>query len=195
MRLYFRKCIQSSPILAIKWCAKIIYVPTLESIVLPFDLKSLSPVPANVTDEMSKHEWSGYSGCQLVMKFLQKHFRNFNVYVENKYCWTWDAGWCLAAQMSNIIKWSWIVSLIILVGLTMTCFSEEIMVSYSCIRGFMPDLHKKSWMVSKSGELSKQAFCKNIVKKDYFWSSNISFHQVQDSGRFSMTLLKQYEAH
>ena len=115
MRLYFRKCILSSPILAIKWCAKIIYVPTLESesIVLPFDLKSLSPVPANVTDEMSKHEWSGYSGCQLVMKFLQKHFRNFNVYVENKYCWTWDAGWCLAAQMSNIIKWSWIVIKII----------------------------------------------------------------------------------
>ena len=38
---------------------------------------------------------------------------------------------------------------IILVGLTMTCFSEKFMISYSCIHGFMPNLHKKSWMVSK----------------------------------------------
>ena len=30
----------------------------------------------------------------------------------------------------------------------MTCFSEKMMISYSCIRGFMPNLHKKSWMVS-----------------------------------------------
>ena len=35
-------------------------------------------------------------------------------------------------------------SLIILVGLAMTCFSEEMMISYSCRRGFMPNLHKKS---------------------------------------------------
>ena len=35
-------------------------------------------------------------------------------------------------------------SLIILVGLTMTCFSEKMMISYSCIRGLMLNLHKKS---------------------------------------------------
>ena len=29
-------------------------------------------------------------------------------------------------------------SLIILVGLTMTCFSEKMMISYSCISGSMP---------------------------------------------------------
>ena len=33
--------------------------------------------------------------------------------------------------------------LIILVGLAMTCYSEKMMISYSCIRGFMPNLHKK----------------------------------------------------
>ena len=35
-------------------------------------------------------------------------------------------------------------SLIILVGLTMTWYSEKMMISYSCIGGFMPNLHKKS---------------------------------------------------
>ena len=34
-------------------------------------------------------------------------------------------------------------SFIILVSLTMTCFSKKIMISYTCIRGFMPNLHKK----------------------------------------------------
>ena len=28
------------------------------------------------------------------------------------------------------------------------CFSEKVMIFYSCTRGFMPNLHKKSWMVS-----------------------------------------------
>ena len=32
--------------------------------------------------------------------------------------------------------------------MTMTCFSEKMMISYSCIRGFMPNYHKKSLMVS-----------------------------------------------
>ena len=35
-------------------------------------------------------------------------------------------------------------SFIILVGLTMTCFSEKMMIFYSCIRCFVPNLHKKS---------------------------------------------------
>ena len=39
-------------------------------------------------------------------------------------------------------------SLIILVGLTMTYFNEKTMTSYSCIRGLLSNLHKKSWMVS-----------------------------------------------
>ena len=30
----------------------------------------------------------------------------------------------------------------------MPCFSEKMIISYSCIRGFMPNLDKKSWMVS-----------------------------------------------
>ena len=41
-------------------------------------------------------------------------------------------------------------SLIILVDLTMTCFSEKMMISYNCIRGFMPNLYKKTWMVSST---------------------------------------------
>ena len=32
----------------------------------------------------------------------------------------------------------------ILVGMMMTCFSDKMMISYSRIRGFMPNLHKKS---------------------------------------------------
>ena len=38
-------------------------------------------------------------------------------------------------------------SLIILIDPTMTRYSEKMMISYSCMRGFMPNLHKKSWMV------------------------------------------------
>ena len=30
----------------------------------------------------------------------------------------------------------------------MTWYSEKMIISYSCIRGFMPNSHKKSWMVS-----------------------------------------------
>ena len=33
-------------------------------------------------------------------------------------------------------------------GLTMTGFSEKMIISYSCILGFMSNLDKKSWMVS-----------------------------------------------
>ena len=35
-------------------------------------------------------------------------------------------------------------SLIILVGQTMMYFSEKVMIFYSCIGAFMPNLHKKS---------------------------------------------------
>jgi hypothetical protein len=45
-------------------------------------------------------------------------------------------------------------SLIILVGLTMTWFSEKMMISYICISGFMPNSHKKSWMVSNESILT-----------------------------------------
>ena len=46
-----------------------------------------------------------------------------------------------------------------LIGLTMTWYSEKMMISYSCIRGFMPNSHKKSWMISKFTYL----FCKKLV--------------------------------
>ena len=38
---------------------------------------------------------------------------------------------------------------IILVGLTMTSFSEKMLISNICIRGLMPNLIKKSWTVSR----------------------------------------------
>ena len=41
-------------------------------------------------------------------------------------------------------------SLIILVGLTMTWFSEKLLISTRCLYGFMPNLDKKSWMVFNS---------------------------------------------
>ena len=40
------------------------------------------------------------------------------------------------------------VLFIILVGLTMTIFSKKMLISHRCIRGLMPNLIKKSWMVS-----------------------------------------------
>ena len=36
----------------------------------------------------------------------------------------------------------------ILVGLTMTLFSEKMLISTRCTCGFIPNLRKKSWMVS-----------------------------------------------
>ena len=36
---------------------------------------------------------------------------------------------------------------IILVGLTMSLFSDEMLISHRCIRGLMPNLIKKSWTV------------------------------------------------
>ena len=39
-------------------------------------------------------------------------------------------------------------SLIVLVSLAMTWLSEKMLISTRCICGFMPKLHKKSWMVS-----------------------------------------------
>ena len=55
---------------------------------------------------------------------------------------------CKASTLNAIYVLALQRSLIILVGLTMTCFSEKMMISYSFIRGFMPNLHKQSWMVS-----------------------------------------------
>ena len=40
--------------------------------------------------------------------------------------------------------------LIILVGLTMTIFSDEMLISHRCIRGLMPNLIRKSWTVSNA---------------------------------------------
>ena len=39
---------------------------------------------------------------------------------------------------------------IILVGLMMTLFSDEMLISNRCIRGLMPNMIKKSWMVSST---------------------------------------------
>ena len=51
----------------------------------------------------------------------------------------------------------------ILVDLTATCFSEKIMISYSCIHGFMPNLPKKSWMVSIYDSVDSVEMSRNIV--------------------------------
>ena len=57
-------------------------------------------------------------------------------------------------------------SLIILVGLTMTCFSEKIMISYSCISGFMPNLHNKSWMVSTKYTMHEKGIAGRLTSFD-----------------------------
>ena len=45
----------------------------------------------------------------------------------------------------------------ILVGLTMTLFSEKMLISPICKRGLMPNLIKKSWMVSNARENDNNA--------------------------------------
>ena len=47
---------------------------------------------------------------------------------------------------------------IILVSLTMTWFSEKVLISTRCIHGFMSNLIKKSWTVSKVEAKDKQLF-------------------------------------
>ena len=38
-----------------------------------------------------------------------------------------------------------------MIGLVMPWFSEKVLISDRCICGFMPNLHKKSWMISITG--------------------------------------------
>ena len=54
-------------------------------------------------------------------------------------------------------------SLIILVGLTMVCFNEKMMISYSCIRCFMPKLHNIFWIVSSKQGGSKRHLQLSVV--------------------------------
>ena len=44
---------------------------------------------------------------------------------------------------------------IILLGLTMTLFSDEMLISHRCIHGLMPNLIKKSWTVSTRDEATR----------------------------------------
>jgi hypothetical protein len=76
--------------------------------------------------------------------------------------------WRIFDKETNFYKWNFLKTLIfkvlcflkmcpifvsymfiILVGLTMTRYSEKMSLSNRCIRGLMPNLIKKSWRVSK----------------------------------------------
>ena len=46
-----------------------------------------------------------------------------------------------------------------------TWYSEKMMIYYSWIRGFMPNSHKKSWMVSNSQAAIVCAECVNLLEK------------------------------
>ena len=48
-----------------------------------------------------------------------------------------------------LLNRTWSTLFIILVGLTVTLFSEKMLIYTRCMRGFMPNLIKKSAMVSK----------------------------------------------
>ena len=52
--------------------------------------------------------------------------------------------------MDSVYVLALLRSLIILEGLTMTRFTEKMLISTRCTCGFMPNLHKKSWMVSNT---------------------------------------------
>ena len=74
-------------------------------------------------------------------------------------------------------------SLKILVDLTMTLYSEKMMISHSC---FIPSLHKKSWMVfilySPISHLSPESLAKHIhfpVFLSQIWSVVLSLGQLQ----------------
>ena len=46
-----------------------------------------------------------------------------------------------------------------------TWYSEKVMISYSYMRGFMPNFYKKSWMVSNSQAAIVCAECVNLLEK------------------------------
>ena len=77
-------------------------------------------------------------------------------------------------------------SLIILVGLTMTWNSEKMMISYNCIRGFMPNSHKKSWMVSKQYVLSSKKLEWNTI--DWLYYRTHCHIPIQNSPKLLLAL-------
>ena len=81
-------------------------------------------------------------------------------------------------------------SFILLVSVTLTLFSEKMLISYSCIHGFMPNLHKKSWMVSNiagAGLVARAAFVAiTFIMGDLWCTRTISLHLSRRGFFFSL---------
>ena len=81
----------------------------------------------------------------------------------------------------------------------MTWFCEKMLISNRCICGFMPKLHKKSWMVSTAWRFVQILSKKNEscpkrlhfmlfkIKQTQFYSLTIIFHLIQ--GTWPLVLL------
>ena len=63
---------------------------------------------------------------------------------------------------------------IILIGLTMTWFSEKLLISTRCISGLMPNLIKKSWTVSNVCFLEKKDSVPTQPRPSYPFKNNTS---------------------
>ena len=67
-----------------------------------------------------------------------------------------------------------------LVGLTMTLFSNKMLISRRCIRGLMPNLIKKSWTVSIWSVLCQEMTCSLENQMNILSNSPIIFSLQED---------------
>ena len=72
---------------------------------------------------------------------------------------------------------------IILVGLTMTLFSYKMLISHRCIHGLIPNLVKKSWMVSNQAGVTRKAHPLKAVMtalfENFFLAASYALFMVQ----------------
>ena len=84
-----------------------------------------------------------------------------------------------------------------LVGLMMTWFSEKKLISTRCIRGFMPNLHKIFWMVSKACVSKAQkctAFLDMIFNLKYFYWILLECQFCFGISRWFYTLKRRHDS-
>ena len=84
---------------------------------------------------------------------------------------------------------------IILVGLTITWYSEKIPISNRCIRGLMPNLIKKSWTVSIAHGLECTSELRSIYVQWCTFSLDFSFVITNYGCVWWILMLKQNSNH
>ena len=77
--------------------------------------------------------------------FCEEYLTRRSTFI-NKIFWNFDFESTLFLKCAQFLS----ALFIIMVGLTMALFSEKVLISHKCLRGLMPNLIKKSWMVSNT---------------------------------------------